>query len=82
MGKTELKGRLVNFAPAGAELLVLHIDTTEPVKWKLRAAVERKDIPIIVKGLVKPTVLFYIIRALFFPKKNPTEVEDLMDKSV
>jgi len=82
LGETELKGRLSAFVPAGADLLVLHIDTYEPVKWHLRAAVERRDIPVIVKGLVKPAVLFFMIRAFFRVKKNPTEVEDLMDKSI
>ena len=82
LGETELKGNMSAFATAGADLLVLQIDTYEPVQWHLRAAVERRDIPVIVKGLVKPAILFHMIRAFFYVKKNPTEVEDLMDKSI
>jgi len=82
LGETELKGHMAGFATAGADLLVLQIDTSEPVQWHLRAAVERRDIPVVVKGLVKPSVLFLMIRAFFYVKKNPTEVEDLMDKSI
>jgi len=82
LGETELKGHMAGFSAAGADLLVLQIDTSEPVQWHLRAAVERRDIPVVVKGLVKPAVLFFMIRAFFRVKKNPTEVEDLMDKSI
>lgn len=79
LGKTELKGHIAGFSPVGKTLLVLYIDTDEPVKWHLRAAVERKDIPIIVKGLLKPSILLHSIRTLFYLKKNPNEVEDLDD---
>lgn len=63
-------------------MLVLHIETYDPVEWHLRAAMERKDIPRIVKGMLKPSILFYIIRTIFSTKKSPKELEDIMDKSV
>ena len=62
--------------------MVLHIETYDPVEWHLRAAMERKDIPRIIKGMLKPSILFYIISTIFSIKKNPKELEDIMDKSV
>ena len=82
LGQTELKGRMSDLSPAGEDLLVYHIETYEPVKWHLKAGMERKDIPRILKGFLKPSILFYVIRTLFYLKKNPKELGDIMDKSI
>jgi len=82
LGQTELKGRMADLSPAGEDLLVYHIETYEPVKWHLKAGMERKDIPRILKGFLKPSILFHTIRVLFYVKKNPKELEDIMDKSI
>ena len=82
LGQTELKGRISDLSPVGEDLLVLHIQTHEPVEWHLKAAIERKDIPKVLKGMFKPAVFSYIIRTLFYIKKNPKELEDIMDKSI
>jgi hypothetical protein len=82
LGQTELKGKIADMSPVGEDLLVLHIETYDPVEWHLRAAMERKDVPAIIKGMLKPSVLLYIIRSIFVLKKNPKELEDIMDKSI
>ena len=82
LGKTELKGKMSDLSPTGEDLLVFHIKTYEPVEWHLRAGLERQDIPKILKGILKPSILLHIIRTLFYLKKNPKELEDLMDKSI
>ena len=82
LGKQELKGNMSGLAPVGESLLVYHIQTYDPVKWHLRAGMERKDIPRILKGFLKPSILFHVIRTLFYVKKNPKEPEDIMDKSI
>lgn len=53
LGDVELKGTISNLSSAGDDLLVLEIKTYEPVKWHLRAGIERKDIPGIVQVDVK-----------------------------
>ena len=82
LGPQELKGTLEDLAPVGKDLLVLHIKTYDPVKWDLKAALEPKDIPNMVKGLLKPSILIYLIRTLIYLKKDPKEPEDIMDKSI
>ena len=82
LGQTELKGRISDMSPVGEDLLVLHIETHDPVEWHLRAAIERKDIPKVLIGMLKPSILFHIIRTFFYTKKNPRELEDIMDKSI
>jgi hypothetical protein len=82
LGPTELKGRIAGLAPAGKDLLVLHINTFAPVEWHLKAAIQRKDIRRIIKNVLKPSILFHIIRCLFYLKQDPKEVQDIMDKSI
>ena len=76
LGKQELKGNMADLSPVGDDLLVFRIDTYEPVKWRLSSALEFKDIPVILKGMLKPSVLALIIRTIFYVKKNPPEPEE------
>lgn len=82
LGPMELKGRISDLSPAGRDLLILHIQTYEPVEWHLKAAMEHNDIPRILKGILKPAIFFHIIRTIFYLKKNPKELEDIMDKPI
>jgi hypothetical protein len=49
------------------------------VEWRLRAGLERQDIPQILKGLLQPAIFLHMIRTLFFLKKNPKEPVDIFD---
>ena len=76
LGDKELKGYMSDLSPTGEDLLVFHIQTTEPVQWHLRAGMQFHDIPKILKGILKPSVLFFIIQTIFYLKNNPREPED------
>jgi len=73
----ELVGRMADLSPVGKDLLVFHIQTTDPVEWHLRAGMQFSDIPDVLKGmLLNLPVLFMIIRTIFFLKKKPKEPEE------
>lgn len=82
LGKTELKGSVTSVAPVGEDLLVVTINTYDPVKWQLRAGVERKDVPKILKGVMQPAILLHILLTLVHLNKAPGEIEDIVDKSI
>jgi hypothetical protein len=71
-----------DLTPVGKDLLVLHIKTYDPVEWDLKAALEPRDIPSLLRGMLKPAILIYVIRTLFHLKKDPREPVDIMDKSI
>ncbi len=71
----ELVGYMADLSPVGKDLLVFHIETTSPVKWQLRAGMQFSDIPAILKGMLKPSVLLLVLRTLFYIKKRPKEPE-------
>jgi hypothetical protein len=52
LGKTELKGKIVGLVRQG-DYLILQVETTEPVKWKLRVGICRPDIWQVMKGILK-----------------------------
>lgn len=72
----ELKGYMSDLTPVGKDLLVFHIQTTDPVQWHLRAGMQFSDIPAILKGMLKPSVLLLVLRTLFYIKDNPKEPEE------
>jgi hypothetical protein len=82
LGPTELKGSISSISPVGKELLVLHIKTHSPVEWHLKAGLEPRDVPMVIKGILKPAIIFHIVRTLFYLKKSPKELKDIMDPSI
>jgi len=75
LGKSVLSANLQDLKADG-DLLVMHLDTIEPEGWHLRAAMQLEDIPAVIKGFLKPSVIFFMLRSLIFPKKNPIEPKD------
>jgi hypothetical protein len=82
LGTSELRGGMKDLSPAGKDLLVLRFKTVEPVEWEMKAGLEYHDILSVLKRFFKPSVLFFVLRCLFYVKKNPEEPEDIMDKSI
>jgi len=82
LGPMELKGRISALTPIDDELLVLHIKTYSPIEWHLKGALERKDVPVVIKAILKPRILFHVLRVMFYVKKQPKEIADIMDKSI
>ncbi len=72
----ELIGYISELSPVGEDLLVLHIQTTEPVKWHLRAGIQFSDIPKVVKSLLKLSVILLMLRVIFYTNKKSKEPKD------
>ncbi|MEH6581641.1 MAG: hypothetical protein V7754_06860 [Halioglobus sp.] len=49
-------------APEGA--LVLYCKTIEPVTWNIWVSVESEEIPALLAQLLKPRLLWYVIKSL------------------
>ncbi len=52
LGKTELEGHFENIELDG-DLLIMHVQTTKPVKWHLRSGIQRRDRLAVLKMLLK-----------------------------
>ena len=74
LGKTELVGEVADITPAG-DYLILHMRTTEPVRWHVRAAMSFGDLLKIIRLLLKPSSLLFILTHLFRNPKHATPPE-------
>jgi len=64
LGKTELEAEPSGLEPDG-DLLVLHIRTTSPVRWHIRAGIQRKDLLKLIRLAFHPKVIKYCLLSLF-----------------
>ena len=70
LGKTEMVGDITGLQLVG-DYLIMHVQTTEPVKWHVRAALTHKDLRSMMKLLLKPSNLRYLLFGFFSkPKTN------------
>lgn len=65
LGETVLEGEL-DMITQKDDYLILHVNTTEPVQWHVRAAIDYKDLLTLIKLIVKGPVFKF----LFFGIKN------------
>jgi len=75
----ELVGHMAGLSPVG-RLLVCYIQTTTPVKWELKAALEYRDLSKIMGSFLKLSIILLVLRTAFHVKKKPKEPDDYMDR--
>ena len=70
LGKKELAGKMVKMNRHG-DFLVLHVDTTEPVKWRIRAAMSFGDLATALKACMKMAILKFLLSPKQWFNKKP-----------
>jgi hypothetical protein len=76
LGKTEMQCKVSGMNP-DAGFLVLKARSFKPAQWDLKIFLEAKDLPVIVKAFLRPSVIWTIILSFLIPLKNPKEPETL-----
>lgn len=76
LGKTELKAECAELVPKDGYLIVT-LKTSQPVQWKVRAAVTPADVKHIVRLLLRRQTVAYLLRSLF--SRSSKEPEKLTD---
>ena len=72
LGKTELKGDIASLE-ARAGLLILHVQTTSPMKWHIRAGMQRKDVFKLVRSIFCFSVIKYMLGIATSSPAEPKE---------
>jgi len=82
LGSTELIQEFKYAKPMG-DYIVMGMQTTEPVKWQVRAAATYLDIFKLISILVRPAVIWWLLKGLilglfsgFKKAKNPGQLDD------
>ncbi len=74
LGKAELVAEIVGLKRQG-DYLIMELQTTKPVRWKIRSGLSHKDLRLLLKAMMKLSVLSFLfnLRAWF---KEPTHPGD------
>ena len=59
LGKTELVAE-INDCKAQGDHLILLVDTTEPVRWKVRCTLTHKDMKVLIIKCIKMSIIKFI----------------------
>ncbi len=59
LGKTELVAVIKDVKPQG-DHLIMYVDTTEPVKWKIRCTLTLKDVKTLIPACMKFSIVAFV----------------------
>ena len=75
LGKQQLTGKVAEMKRVG-DYLVLCVDTTEPVKWRIRAAMSFRDLAAVIGACMKIAILKFIFSPKQWFNKQPKHPGD------
>lgn len=70
LGKTELTGHIAGLERHG-DYLIMHVDVTDPVKWRIRGGLAMKDLGTLLKVMLSAAILGFILNPKQWFNKNP-----------
>ena len=68
LGKTELVAQIADVSRQG-DYLILHVDTLEPVRWRIRAGLNLRDFRMLIKAVLKLSVITFLVVPTHWFKK-------------
>jgi len=75
LGKTELTGKIDTVKRQG-DYLIMYLDVTDPVKWRIRVAMGFSDLIKVMGCMVKGAVLGYLLSPKRWFMKEPVHPGD------
>jgi hypothetical protein len=72
LGKAELVAEIIGLKRQG-DYLIMELQTTKPVRWKIRGGLSHKDLRMLLKAMMKLSVLSFLLnlRAWFKDPVHP-----------
>jgi hypothetical protein len=74
LGRTELEAKIIDVKRVD-DIIVFYVNTTKPVKWRVRMAFQEQDLRHLIIAILKPKNLWYVIRALFSNQEKVPRTE-------
>ena len=68
LGKTELVAQIADVTRQG-DYLILHVDTLEPVRWRIRAGLNLRDFRMLIKAILKLSIITFLVIPTHWFKK-------------
>jgi len=70
LGKTELTGHIAGLERQG-DYLIMHVDVTDPVKWRIRGGLAMKDLGKLLVVMMKAAIIGFILSPKQWFNKQP-----------
>ncbi len=71
LGKAELNAQITEIKRQG-DYLIMEMQTTEPVRWKIRGGLSHEDVRVLLKAMLKASVLrFFLDPSYWFRRPAP-----------
>ncbi|MFO8101707.1 MAG: hypothetical protein R6U37_06045 [Dehalococcoidia bacterium] len=70
LGKTELTGHIADLQRQG-DYLIMAVDVTDPVKWRIRAGLSFSDLLTLLKVMFKGSIIGFILSPKQWFNRNP-----------
>jgi len=72
LGKAELVAEIIGLKRQG-DYLIMELQTTKPVRWKIRGGLSHKDLRMLIKAMLQLSVLSFLfnLRAWFREPAHP-----------
>lgn len=74
LGKTQLVGKVAEMKREG-DFLIMHVDTTEPVQWRIRAAMSFRDLACVILACGKTAIIAFLLSPSQWFNKDPKHPE-------
>ena len=74
LGKTELEAEIVEVKRVD-DVVIFYVNTTKPVKWKVRMAFQEQDLRSLIFAILKPKNLGYVLRSFFSNQEKVSRTE-------
>ena len=65
LGKAELNADITEIKRQG-DYLIMEMQTTEPVRWKIRGGLSHEDVRVLLKAMLKASVLRFFLDPSFW----------------
>ena len=75
LGKTMLVGKVAEMQREG-NYLIMHVDTTEPVQWRIRAAMSFRDLATVAVACGKASIISFLLSPSQWFRGEPEQIEE------
>jgi hypothetical protein len=75
LGKTELVGKVDDLKRQG-DYLIMYVDVTDPVKWRIRVGMGFRDLAKVMACMVKRSVVGFLLSPKQWRNKEPEHPGD------
>ncbi len=81
LGKTEIEAEITGVKKID-DLVIFYMSTTRPVKWHVRMGFQEEDLRNLIRAILQPRNLKFVITSLLFPNKKVERTQDFWKEAM